>query len=197
VLARYNKIYGAFGVVFFVLGWVYFSWCLILWGVELCSAHQNLGDWRRRRRAWGGTPAERETLALRLAALLARPMLESGQPSRLLDNTGLADTLNLPPGPVAELLGLFMDNGLAVRTEEGAYAFARSPEQVSALDILRMARHGRLDAWIEDRGMLEKAAAGLAQDLGARTVRDLAMQPVEQVHTFALKGAPPAPESSA
>ncbi len=79
-------------------------------GVEFCNAHQNIRDWRRRRRSWFNTPAERETLALRW-----RPCgpadARHGQRGAADGHGELADTLNLPSEPVGEVLDLFENNG--------------------------------------------------------------------------------------
>ncbi|MEN6624842.1 MAG: YhjD/YihY/BrkB family envelope integrity protein [Candidatus Sumerlaeia bacterium] len=177
-------IYGAFGTVLFLLFWIWFSWCIVLWGVEFCNAHQNIRDWRRRRRPWFGTPAERETLALRLAALLAAPMLDVDAQRPALDTGELADELKVPSEPVGEVLDLFENNGLVTRTEEGAFVFVRSPERVSMLDIIRLVRHGRLH--VTPAKMWETAHEKLTAELGAHTIKDLAGRPLDSIQTYSL-----------
>lgn len=181
-LDRYRTIYGSFGIVLFLLFWIWFSWSIVLWGVEFCNAHQNIRDWRRRRRAWFGTPAERETLALRLATVLAIPMLNVENETPRMDTGELADTLNLPSEPVGEILDLFENNGLVTRTEEGTFAFVRSPETVTMLDIVRLVRHGRIKAMANVRRMDET----LTEALRAKTVKDLAAQPIDEIQTYSL-----------
>ncbi len=181
---RYRAIYGGLGVIFFLLIWVWVAWCIVLWGVEVCSTHQNLRDWRRRRRPWRNTPAERETLALRLAALLAGPMLNLESERAPLDTGQLADELKLPPQPVAEMLELFEGQGLVRRADDGSYLLARVPDCISALDILRLVRHGRNrplpPADDHLRGLTEQVSAGLA----SQSIRDLAALQLEEIHTF-------------
>lgn len=177
------KIYGAFGSVLLLLFYVYLFWCIVLWGVEVSSAHQNIRDWRRRRRAWKGLPAERETLALRLAAVLARPLL--GEPEISTTEIGLlADRLNVPPHPVAEMLELFRSRGLVVQSAEDCrYMMARSPENVSVLDVLRLVRQGVLESPpnASPRQTCESLSPMMAQN-----IKDLATQPLEAIHTFAI-----------
>jgi membrane protein len=184
-LTRYNTIYGAFGAVLVLLLWVYLSWCIFLWGAEISSAHQNLRNWRRQRRAWRGTPAERETLALRLAALLAAPMLDpAGRPR--LDEAGLADALRLPLAPVSEMAELFRQAGLLIQSaDDGGCLLARAPEGVSVLDVLRLARTGRL-APAGGGGPLAEEAGRLRSPLAGRPVSGLAGLPLEEIQTLPL-----------
>ncbi|MCE5228014.1 YihY/virulence factor BrkB family protein [bacterium] len=181
-LNRYRTIYGSFGIVLFLLFWIWFSWSIVLWGVEFCNAHQNIRDWRRRRRTWSDTPAERETLGLRLAAVLAAPMLNVASTRAPMDTGELADELKLPSEPVGEMLDLFENNGLVKRTEEGAFVFVRSPEAVTMLDLLRLVRHGRLHG-AHHPGHANEA---LSQSLRDKTIKDLASQPIDSIHTYAL-----------
>ncbi len=186
IIDRYRAIYGALGVLFFLLVWVFLSWCIVLWGVEVCSAHQNLKNWRRRMRPWHGTPAERETLALRVAAVLAAPMLNPDHEGRPPDVGELADMLKLPPQPVGEMLDLFEENGLAMRTEIGCYLFARSPERVTVLDVLRMVRNGRMRVLHDNRSLLADMTLALQAALQEQTVKDLAEKPLEEVRTLSF-----------
>lgn len=188
IFAGRYKIYGVFVIAIILLVWLYVSWCIVLWGAEVCSAHQNLRDWRRRRRKWEGSPAEQETLALRLAALLAAPLLTLTDDQRRLDVGDLADMLRLPPGPVGEMLEKFQAHGLAVQSaDDGTYLFARAPESVSVLDLLRLVRQGRLEPQPPGGpGLLSQLSEQLAQPLAQRTVRELVDMPVEEIRTFAF-----------
>lgn len=186
VLTNYNKIYGAFAAVLLVLLWVYLSWSIVLWGVEISSAHQNLRNWWRSRRNWRGTPHERETLALRLAVLLAAPML--GRPdAHRMDNTDLADALALPLEPVNEMLETFAGHNLVVQSaEDGTFILARSPEELTALDLLRLVRQGSLEPrQVEHTGPFA-VAPDVIERLRTTTVRSLADTPREQIESFAF-----------
>lgn len=188
MFARYDKLYGAFAAVVVLLFWVYVSWGILLWGVEICSVHQNLRDWRRQRRAWHGTPAERETLALRMAVLLARPLI-SGAASERMDAGDLADALSLPPGPISEIVTLFKDQGVAVEcSEDNRYLLSRSPDQLTALDVLRLARTGSLDVkeGDDEGGFLHERTRGWDQPLAELTVHQLCDIPFEKIQTFSL-----------
>lgn len=184
LVGKYNKIYGVFAIVLIMLVWAYFSWCVVLWGAEVCSAHQNLRDWRRRRRLWTGTPAERETLALRMAALLASPLLGKSGAKRM-DAGDLADTLMLPLEPVGEVIDLFQANGLLIQSaEDGSYIFARSPENVTVLELLRLVRQGSIEPQPGANGWLSRIAGEIKPALQTRTVKDLVGLPMDDIKTF-------------
>lgn len=185
----YNVIYGSFSWALILLVWIYVSWIVLLLGAEISCAHQNLADRRRRRRIWGGTPAEHETLALRLAAILARGMSAPlGGTSQGLTVETAADELGLSPAPVKKALDLFESAGLAAREAEGdGYMLCRSPESVPLSGLLRLIRTGSIDS--ADSGgatPLDEASASLSRTLGEKKLSDLAGTPVDQIRTFGV-----------
>jgi membrane protein len=186
---RYGTIYGSFAILFVLFLWIYVSWVILLWGGEVCATHQNLRDLRRRRRAWHGLPFERETLALRLASLLAAPMIVPTEEDRPATDAGaLADALHCPPDPLGEMIDLFHDHGLVVQSADDlSYSLARSPESITVLDVLRLVRqgHARHDQEIPVQGTLGIDVKAL-EPLRVTTVADLARLPLESVLTFRL-----------
>lgn len=194
---RYNLIYGTFAWPLILLVWIYLSWFVLLFGAEISCAHQNLDDRRRRKRIWHGTPAEKETLGLRLATMLARPMLSSlGQPFEPMTVDQLADRLRLSPQPIEETLELFNRAGLVARSDkDGGYIFCRSPHEIGVRDILHLLRHGTFTGTLEGSGLnesdalpgvLDDAGAKLKEALDRRSLTDLAALPLERVRTFTL-----------
>ena len=150
----------------------------------MCSAHQNLRDWRRRRRLWLGTPVERETLALRMATLLASPLLGK-EGAKRMDAGDLADTLMLPLEPVGEMIDLFQTHGLLIQSaEDGAYIFSRSPENVSVLDLLRLVRQGTMEPAAGNSGWLSKVAGEIKPMLQSKTVKDLVAMSLDDIKTL-------------
>lgn len=188
LIFTYGRIYGTFAILLLIFLWVFFSWGVILWGVEICSAHQNLRDLRRSRRPWRGTPFERETLALRLAALLAAPMLNKSQ--ERMDAGQLADALGCPPSALREMIKLFQENHLVAPVADGeGYLLSRTPDQLSVLDLLRIVRYGSLEDIEPDSrnaGIFHDLSEEVLQPLARRNVRDLAATPLEEIQTLRL-----------
>ena len=46
-VARYNAIYGTLSVLPIFIIWIYTSWIIVLFGVEVVCAHQNIKTFRR------------------------------------------------------------------------------------------------------------------------------------------------------
>jgi membrane protein len=184
---RYGTIYGSFAILFVMFFWIYTSWMIVLWGAEVCATHQNLRDLRRRRREWTGLPYERETLALRLAGLLAAPMIDQDR-HRTMDAGDLADALNCPPDPLGEMLELFRGNGLLVQSaDDQTFTLARSPEEVTVLDVLRLVRQGHLKPRGDvSEGTLLDVDVLLLEPLRRRTLGDLARMPLEKIQGLKL-----------
>jgi membrane protein len=195
---RYNAIYKSFAWVFILVIWINISWAILLFAAEISAAHQLLEDRRRRRRPWRDTPAERETLTLRVAALLARPMIAPvSQPFRPMTLLTLADELHVPPEPIERTLELFHGAQLVRRDGDEspdrshAYLRNRAPQTVGVTDLLRLVRHGSFDAQaplaVETAdGALAPAGTEAAARLSALTLADLIATPLDRIRTFSL-----------
>ncbi|MBI3736204.1 YihY/virulence factor BrkB family protein [Candidatus Sumerlaeota bacterium] len=190
----YNLVYGALAWLFILIIWVYISWSILLFGAEIAYAHQHLDDHRRRNRLWKGTPADMETLTLRVGSLLARPWMESA--SRGLETRisfeQLSDILRIPPAPIQDTLKLMTTAELVDSDpEEKLFRLARPPETVSVLDLLRLVRHGSLrsaktNGESQPAGNLAEIGTLLSERLSQMTLKTLAEMPVDQVQTLEL-----------
>jgi membrane protein len=120
----YQLIYGAFAAVPLFLLWIYVSWMLLLLGAELSYGLSHY------RKPGAGRFALSERL--RLAALLIGN--RNGESiSRELDiRRALGD---VDAGRVTNMLNEFRRLGWVVYTEEGRWAWVRSPESITASEF--------------------------------------------------------------
>jgi DNA-binding IscR family transcriptional regulator len=86
------------------------------------------------------------------------------------------------------MLELFRGQGLLVQSaEDGGYMLARSPEDLGVLDLLRLVRQGDLAAATDEKGAAATRLAPQALPPAmARTIKDLADEPLESIQTFAI-----------
>lgn len=201
--SKYDAIYRSFAWVFVQLIWIQLSWTILLLGAEIVQAHQNLDEHRRRRRSWRGTLAERETLALRALAILARetlrPLAERPRPRTLAE---ISDEARAPTDAVEETLEPFERAGIVLRLRgrgpdngEGGNdprILCRSARDVRVLDALRIVRHGSIEAPSRDvasspeGGFLAEAGHELAKLLAGRTLADLAEMETREIATLRI-----------
>lgn len=188
---RYAAIYASFAWVFILLVWINISWIILLTGAEITCAHMTLDLHLRARRTWHESPGERETLSLKLAALLAKPTLQPpGEPFNGYSVKELADFVGAPLRPVQESLSLFETAGLVthVQTEEKRYFLCRSARDVTALDVLRIVRTGADTGRDQplSPAFLRDAADRLVALLSTYSLKDLAEIPLEEISTLRI-----------
>lgn len=197
---RYNQIYGTFAVVLISLVWIYISWCVLLFGAEICSASQNLIDRRRERRPGASTPEQKETLALRLAVLLARPMMRpTGETWIAPSINDLSDELNVSTRAIRRMLILFCREGVATRVaEDTRFSLCRSPHSLKIYDILRLVRHGTLGLAQPHRsGALDGAESTIRRNLADVHISEWVPLPLDEIRTFHLSGDAASPARDA
>ena len=163
----YETIYGALSTVPVFLIWIYLSWVLILLGAELCCRLGYPG------RATGPVqpPAEQFQLAFRLLGHLYGSRADSST----LSTGALCEAEPGTRGEAVEItLQALAEAGLVLRTDQGRWALAQDPRDLSLYGLLRARPFAlpaatelkSIDAW--DRALAEalrRAEAGLAESL--------------------------------
>ncbi len=139
----FARFYGSLGLLPLFLLWVYLTWLIILFGLEVAYALQTVGssaevfEARERRRARVGALTDPSAPLMVMAAVAER--FTAGKrcsADEAADRSGL-------PEPVAErLLESLVERGLLHRVEaslhEGeSYTLARPPEAITAQELLR------------------------------------------------------------
>jgi membrane protein len=200
-VARYNALYSFLGAVPIFLVWTYVSWLIVLVGAQLAASHQDEHAARQRLRAERADQALKETLAVALAARIARDFIDDA-PRRPPEQ--LAEMLEVPLPTVEEILDALVRAGLLARTITSAgigYVPGRDLDVVRVSDLrdglrrdpgadeIRYAVSRQLDPGLQRAlSAVEEEARVSRQNL---TLRELAALP-----TSAPPGPPGTPARS-
>jgi membrane protein len=183
-VSNFNALYSVLSALPIFLVWTYASWIVVLAGAQVAASHQNEWTIRQRVRATRADQALKETLALLVAARVARAFV-AGVPWR--SRTGTADLVELSPLVVEQTLEALVGGGVLARAVSGgeaAYLPARDVDGLRVEDVRAAIRKDRdadaLRAELErhvDPGLLRvlRAAEEPARDSGSNlTLRELA-----------------------
>ncbi|WP_298433281.1 YhjD/YihY/BrkB family envelope integrity protein [Geobacter sp.] len=179
-VAKYNAIYGTLAVLPVFMVWLYTSWLIVLFGVEVVYAHQHLRTLRREVRVPSVSIAMRERLALALMVEIARAFFRDLPPWSL---ERLAGRLEVPERIVREILDALVEGGwvAADGADPPRYLPARELEHIRVAEFLASLRGRGGDAElglgaVEDRVLDElwqRIEGGVAEAVAGVTVRDL------------------------
>lgn len=186
-VARYNAIYGTMAALPIFMVWIYFSWMVVLFGLEITSAIQNLKTISHKIRAENERLCRHDFIGLTILLAVSRAFIRGDAP---LSDEELADRLDLLPGQVIEAGDDLMSLGYFSRAvdqgRKAGYLPHLAPESILVKDVLCQLR-GRLpDArsdegqadWSIVRELSEELAVAEKEVLSEMTVRDLAMKTI-------------------
>jgi membrane protein len=134
-VSSYNALYSVLSAVPIFLVWTYVSCVVVLVGAQVAASHQNEQLVRQRFRAKRVDQALKETLAVVLAAYIARDFLAGG-PRR--GPAALANLVEVSPLTVEEILDALVRAGVLARTvgaRDVTYVPARDLDAVRLKDL--------------------------------------------------------------
>jgi membrane protein len=179
-VAKYNAIYGTLSLLPVFMVWIYTSWLIVLFGLEIVSAHQNIKTFRREYRTPQLSHAMKELLTLTILQDIATAF-HFGCPAPVTEQ--LAEELDIPVRVVRELVTQLTETGYLVATagDEPSYQPARELEQISVNEVLLSLKDyggswGATGTVREEalmRGILARVNSAAAATLAGMTLKDL------------------------
>jgi len=137
-VARYNAIYGTMAALPILMVWIYVSWVIVLIGLEMTYATQNLRSIRQDLRGKRVNFASLEFIALTVLLCIGRRFY-LGRPA--LGQDDLAARLDVPSRLLRSILDELTRLGLIVATAQHGEGFGYQPakalEQIKLHDVIR------------------------------------------------------------
>lgn len=188
----YAKLYGSIALVPLFLLWVYVTWCIVLFGLNIAYYLQH-GRYRT-------APQPSELLApaivdpaatLAIMAAMAR-RFESGQPA---DAPALAQGLSIQPVLAAQMLERLSEAGLIHRVHgdgDGRFVLSRPPERIDAAEVVKIGEELLGPAAEAGNPVLQTMREARAALVRGRTLASFLVAPLPEAARIA---APPASAS--
>jgi membrane protein len=136
-----NTIYGSLYLLPVFMVGLYFSWVILLFGVQVAYAYQNRAAYLQDRLAENVNQRGREFVALRLMTCLGQRFKDAQPPATVFQ---LSTELGVPSRLVQSVLRVLAQNHLVTETAgaEAAFVPARPLDTINAYDILLALRTG-------------------------------------------------------
>jgi len=137
-VGRYNAIYGTMAALPIFMVWLYLSWVIVLFGLGVCYAKQNL---RTSGRDLRGSEVSRNSFEQVALALLVTLADRFAKGESALSNEQLAKYLFIPPRLCRSIINLLLKIGfvseLCTLSGRCQYQLGRSAEDLSLSEILK------------------------------------------------------------
>jgi membrane protein len=197
-VGKYNAIYGTLALLPVFLVWIYTSWLIVLFGVEVVYAHQNIRTFRREFHNPSYSHSQKELLCLAILENIATAFHFERNP---WSTEQLAENLDIPVRVVRELLSFLTESGFVRATagESPAYFPARELDRIAIADLLEtLKNHGyscKITRMTKGEKHLQKILtrleSGMATSLKGMTLKDLvAASPPEGSYPNATDDSP-------
>jgi membrane protein len=163
-VSRYNAIYGTMAALPIIMVWIYISWMIVFFGVEITSTIQNLQQLSHKIRAEKESLWRHDFIGMTLLLAVCRTFIR-GEAAMTAEM--LAERLDLLPGQVIkisdELIALGFLTQVSGGGREGSFMPNLAPEAIRVKDVLTRFR-GELPDAINEKG---RADWGVIRELSA------------------------------
>lgn len=139
-VSRYNAIYGTLALLPIFMVWIYTSWLIVLFGVEVVYAHQNIRTFRREVRCPHINQGLKELLVLAILQKVGSAFV-TGAPQWTEER--LAEELNISTRIVRDLLEELTAGGYLAKVagEPPTHQPARALEQIQLAELFHAVRN--------------------------------------------------------
>jgi membrane protein len=174
----YAKIYGVLGLIPLTVFWIYITWLIILFGLQLTFTTQNLSsldaaEIAAARKAEQDYFLANDLTAISLTKEIAEAFYRSEGP---VTAEAVCRKLDLPQELGDQLIGCLISAGLVARTQEPAVGLvpARAPEQIRLSDVVdAVAGAAFAQPRRDEQGPLAELLGAQRQSLASHTLRDI------------------------
>lgn len=138
-VANYNAIYGTLAALPVFLVWIYTSWLIVLFGLEIVFAHQHRGHGLAGSNVFSLTTTAREELAVALLVQVSLHFQNGGVPRSA---QFLADELDIPLLPLESIFAELERLGYLVVTSGNPPGWlpARDPSEIVVSEVIEAIR---------------------------------------------------------